>query len=77
MKKLLMLLVLTFSLAIATHAQDNKDKTKPTSTIPQKVHNTVSKHKKHKGYKTKHKHNGHTTKHKVDMKEGEVKDKSK
>lgn len=77
MKKLLMLLMATFSVTIVTHAQDNKDKTKPTSTVPQKVHNTFSKHKKHKGYKTKHKHNGSTTKHKVDMKEGEVKNKSK
>lgn len=32
-----------------------KEKVKQTSTIPQKVHNTFSKHKKHKGYKVKHK----------------------
>jgi hypothetical protein len=34
---------------------DNKDKTKKTTTVPQKVHNTVSKHKKYSGTKTKHK----------------------
>ena len=77
MKKLFILLIFTFSLGIVTHAQDDKDKTKPTSTIPQKVHNTVSKHKKHKSYKAKHKHDGKTTRHNVDMKKGEVKDKSK
>lgn len=67
----------TFTLGIVTHAQDDKDKVKKTSTVPQKVHNTFSKHKKHKGYKTKHHHNGVTRKHKVDMKEGEIKDKVK
>ncbi len=77
MKKFLLLLMFTFTLGIVTHAQDNKDKTKETSTIPQKVHNTFSKDKKHKGYKTKHKHDGVTKKHKVDLKEGEVKDKKK
>lgn len=61
---------------MVTQAQDDKDKTKATSTVPQKVHNTFSKHKKHKGYKTKHEHNGTMQKHKVDAKEGEVKDKT-
>lgn len=46
----------TFTVGIAAHAQDNKDKVKKTSTIPQKIHNTFSKHKRHKGYKVKHKH---------------------
>ncbi len=77
MKKLLLLLMLTFSIGIVSNAQDNKDKVKKTSTVPQKVHNTFSKHKKYKGYKSKHKHNGVTKKHKVDLKEGEVKDKVK
>ena len=75
MKKLLLFLMLTFSIGIVTHAQDDKDKVKKTSTGPQKVHNTFSKHKKHKGYKTKHKHNGVTRKHKVDNRNHEVKDK--
>ncbi len=69
--------MLTFSIGIVSNAQDNKDKVKKTSTVPQKVHNTFSKHKKYKGYKSKHKHNGVTKKHKVDLKEGEVKDKVK
>jgi hypothetical protein len=72
MKKLLLLITLAFTIGIAAHAQD-KDKLKKTSTVPQKVHNTVSKHKKHKGYKTKHKHNGVTHKHKVDTQKGEIK----
>ncbi len=77
MKKLLFFLMLIFSIGTIAHAQDDKDKVKKTSTVPQKVHNTFSKHKKHKGYKVKHKDNGTTTKHKVDAREGEVKDKVK
>ena len=63
-------------LGVAATAQE-KDKLKKTSTIPQKVHNTLSKHKKYKGYKIKHKHHGTTRKHKVDYKDGHVKDKIK
>ena len=77
MKKLLLFLMLTFSIGIVTHAQDDKNKVKKTSTAPQKVHNTFSKHKHYKGYKVKHKHNGVTHKHKVDTKHGEVKDRTK
>ncbi|MEO8860073.1 MAG: hypothetical protein ABI358_01510 [Ginsengibacter sp.] len=77
MKKLLFLVMLTFSIGIVAHAQDDKDKVKKTSTVPQKVHNTFSKHKKHNGYRTKHKHNGVTHKHIVNTKEGEVRDKTK
>jgi hypothetical protein len=76
MKKLFFIIMLTFSIGVVAHAQD-KDKVKTTSTVPQKVHNTFSKHKKHKGYKVKHRHHGATHKHKVDMKEGEVKDRDK
>ncbi len=78
MKKLLLFLMLTFSAGIVTQAQhkENKDKVKQTSTVPQKVHNTFSKHKKHKGYKVKHTRNGVESKHKVDMKKGEVKTKT-
>ena len=75
MKKALLLLMITFSIGIVAKAQDDKDKVKKTSTPVQKVHNTFSKHKKHKGYKTKHEHNGTMKKHKVDVKHGEVKDK--
>jgi len=77
MKKLFFLLTLFFSISMTTHAQDNKDKVKPTSTPTQKVHNTVSKHKHYKGYKVKHEHNGVKAKHKVDLKEGETKNKVK
>jgi hypothetical protein len=68
--------MLTFAISIGINAQDDKDKVKKTSTIPQKVHNTVSKNKKYKGYKTKRKKNGVTKKHKVNLKTGEVKDKT-
>jgi len=75
MKKLLFLLMLAFSISLATNAQDDKDKVKKTSTVPQKVHNTFSKHKHYKGYKAKHKNEGRTVKHKVDVKDGETKTK--
>jgi hypothetical protein len=75
MKKVLFLLMFSFTIAMVANAQDDKDKVKKTTTPAQTVHNAVSEHKKYKGYKTKHKHLGHTTKHKVDLKEGEVKDK--
>ncbi|MDQ6756495.1 MAG: hypothetical protein M3004_06130 [Bacteroidota bacterium] len=76
MKKLLFLVIISLSLGIAVNAQE-KDKVKKTSTIPQKVHNTFSKHKKYKGYKIKRKHHGIKHKHKVDYKDGEVKNKTK
>ncbi|HUS02884.1 MAG TPA: hypothetical protein VMY77_14200 [Chitinophagaceae bacterium] len=75
MKKLLILLIVMM-LGIFAIAQE-KDKVKKTSTVPQKVHNTLSKHKKYKGYKTKHKHSGVTKKHKVNYKDGDVKNKTK
>ena len=73
MKKLLSLLVLTFAISVAATAQDDKTKVKATSTIPQKVHNTVSRDTKYKGYKTRQKQNGRTKKHKVDLKNNEEK----
>lgn len=75
MKKILLFLMM-ISLGIFVSAQE-KDKVKKTSTIPQKVHNTFSKHKKYKGYKIKRKHHGVTRKHKVDYKDGDVKNKTK
>ena len=68
--------MLAMSIGFATKAQDDKDKVKKTSTIGQKVHNTFSKHKHHNGYKTKHEHNGVTKKHKVNIKTGEIKNKT-
>jgi len=75
MKKLLTLLF-GMLLGVLAFAQE-KDKVKKTSTVPQKVHNTLSKHKKYKGYKVKHKHSGVTKKHKVNYKDGGVKNKTK
>ena len=76
MKKLMFLLMLTFAIGMVARAQDDKDKTKPTSSIPQKMHNAVSEHKRHNGYKTKSDHNGVKHKHKVNTKTGEVQDKT-
>jgi len=76
MKKILFLIMAVLAINVAANAQE-VDKVKKTSTIPQKVHNTFSRHKKHKGYKVKHKHNGVTRKHKVDYKDGDVKNKTK
>jgi hypothetical protein len=56
MKKILFFLMICFAVSTVSLAQDdNKDKTKKTSTIPQKAHNTVSKHKHYSGTRTKHK----------------------
>ena len=67
---------MVMSIGISVNAQE-KDKVKKTSSVPQKVHNTFSKHKKYKVYKVKHKHHGITKKHKVDYKDGDVKNKTK
>lgn len=76
MKRIFLMIMFVLSLQFLANAQD-KDKVKKTSTIPQKIHNTFSKHKRYKGYKIKHKHNGITRKHKVNLKEGKVKNKIK
>ncbi len=57
MKKIavvLMMVCLLGTAAIAQTVTKKVDKTKRTSTLPQKVHNTFSKHKHYNGYKTKH-----------------------
>lgn len=55
MKKLLFLVMLFAGIAFTAPAQEKetKVKVKKTSTIPQKIHNTFSKHKKHSGTKAK------------------------
>ncbi len=62
MKKLLFSMVFIAATALVATAQDTKttkvvkdEKTvKPTSSVPQKVHNTFSKNKHHNGRKVKH-----------------------
>jgi hypothetical protein len=60
MKKILFLVMLAVTMSAAAIAQTpakvTKDETKvkKTSTIPQKVHNVVSKHKHYSGTKIKH-----------------------
>jgi hypothetical protein len=55
MKKLLTLVILFAGVNFAASSQAplKKAKVKKTSTIPQKVHNTFSKHKKYSGTKSK------------------------
>ncbi|WP_018616446.1 hypothetical protein [Segetibacter koreensis] len=58
MKKAVMTIMLFAGIAIGASAQEGtlqKEKVKKTSTIPQKVHNTFSKHKKYSGVKVKRK----------------------
>ena len=58
MKKLLLSAIVAFVTLVAfaqekTTVKDDKT-VKKTSTVPQKVHNTFSKHKHYSGKKTKH-----------------------
>jgi hypothetical protein len=52
-----MFMVSLVASAQTTEPADAKVKSKPTSTIPQKVHNTFSKHKHYSGHKAKAKTN--------------------
>ena len=77
MKKLLAIIILCFTICASGFAQENTHKVKKTSTLPQKVHNIFSRHKKHSGYKSKREKNGIKRKHKVNYKTGEVTNKKK
>ncbi len=62
MKKIIVLLFATILIGGAASAQVKKTETKtetkskPTTTVPQKVHNVIHPHhKKYSGHKTKHK----------------------
>ena len=58
MKKFLLMIMLAGIIASGASAQTgtlNKEKVSKTSTLPQKVHNTFSKHKKYSGIKIKRK----------------------
>ena len=58
MKKTVLTLMMVLAVAVTSFAQEvvvkKTDKVKKTTTLPQKVHNVFSKHKKYKGTKTKH-----------------------
>ena len=58
MKKVTVTLMMVLAIAVTSIAQQvvvkKEDKVKKTTTIPQKVHNIFSKHKKYSGTKTKH-----------------------
>lgn len=56
MKKFFLIAILFSGIAAGSYAQTGdvkKAKVKKTSTVPQKVHNTFSKHKKYSGHKEK------------------------
>ena len=63
MKKIILMLMLSFGFIAASTAQTTETKVKKTSTIPQKIHNTFSKHKRYSGYKSKKQVNGVKVKH--------------
>ncbi|MDB5115215.1 MAG: hypothetical protein JWQ79_707 [Mucilaginibacter sp.] len=59
MKKATMILLMAMAVGVTTtFAQQvvvkKEDKVKKTTTIPQKIHNTFSKHKHYSGTKVKH-----------------------
>lgn len=67
MKKLLLAIVLfaATSAGVSAQEKESKVKVKKTSTIPQKIHNTFSKHKKYSGVKAKVKVDKKTTETKM------------
>ena len=57
MKKSVAIFALVLAIGATAFAQEvvkKIDKEKKTTTIPQKIHNTFSKHKHYSGTKTKH-----------------------
>ena len=58
MKKIIAVAIMALAIGSTSFAQQvvvkKEDKTKKTTTVPQKVHNLFSKHKKYSGTKTKH-----------------------
>ncbi len=66
---LIVVIILSFGVGIA---QENTHKIKKTSTIPQKVHNVFSRHKKYSGYKSKREKHGIKRKHKDNYRTGRV-----
>lgn len=71
MKKVLMMLMLSFAM-IAAKAQ-TEEKVKATTTPVQKVHNMTHRNKHHKGYKVKHMDaDGEKTKTIVNNRKGKV-----
>ncbi|MEP6676715.1 MAG: hypothetical protein ABJA78_16260 [Ferruginibacter sp.] len=63
MKKILVMILLCFGISGISFGQ-TEVKVKKTSTIPQKVHNTFSRHKHYNGTVVKSKGRHHKRKHK-------------
>lgn len=72
MKKILLVLIIFTAFLGNVIAQENTHKVKKTSTLPQKVHNALSRHKHYSGYKSKRERHGIKRKHKVNYKKGRV-----
>lgn len=58
MKKTITVLMMVLAISVTAFAKQvvvkKEDKVKKTTTIPQKIHNTFSKHKHYSGTKVKH-----------------------
>lgn len=58
MKKTITVLMMVLAISVTAFAKQvvvkKEDKVKKTTTIPQKIHNTFSKHKHYNGTKVKH-----------------------
>ena len=72
MKKFLLLLLISCSIASVSFAQ-TEVKVKKTSTVPQKIHNTFSKKKHYNGTVVKTKGPHHKRKHKHTTKKDIIK----
>ena len=66
-----MLLIAAMSIGMSARAQ-TETKVKATSTVGQRVHNTFSKHKHHKGYKVKQEGPRHKRKTTVNYRKGKT-----
>ena len=72
MKRIILVMMMCFALGSISFAQ-TEVKVKKTSTIPQKVHNTFSKHKHYNGTVVKTKGPHHKRKHKHTTKKDIIK----
>ncbi len=72
MKKIFLFLFMSMAICSISMAQ-TETKVKKTSTVPQKVHNTFSKHKRHNGYVVKTENGHHKIKHRHTNKKDVIK----
>ncbi|MEP6676716.1 MAG: hypothetical protein ABJA78_16265 [Ferruginibacter sp.] len=72
MKRIILLMMMCFAMGSISFAQ-TEVKVKHTSTVPQRVHNTFSRHKRHNGVMVKTKSRHHKRKHKMTNKVDRIK----